>query len=302
MAYQKPEYIDASPTGDSVKTAILKTDANVDDIYWALNDLAAKIPGALQPQEMLDAIKTVDGAGSGLDADYLRGQGPEAFAAAVHGHDLVTQTSPGFMSAADKLKLDNIDEATDNMTGQEIVAALVACGCSGDGSGTDMDMLDGKHASEFALLNHDHLVATRTANGFMSAADKDKLDGIPPGGGQMTGQEIVAAIINDGAGGSGSGLDADKLDGYDHTAFSPYNHGHPVATDTDSGFMSSSDKTKLDDVVPSSYDVVLGTVPERSPSDGRIKAGYALSVYKTDNSGDFVNLAAYDGGGDYLSG
>ena len=249
MAYQKHYYLDASQGGDSVKDAVLKTDYNVDDIFWALNDIASKIPGALQPQDMLDAIKTVDGAGSGLDADYLRGQAPDSFAPVVHTHDLVTGAVAGFMSPADKTKLDGISEGG-QMTGQEILTALAPV--DGEGSGLNADQLDGYHANAFAFSGHTHNVASQASNGFMSATDKQKLDDIPPGGGQMTGAEILAALAP--VDGSGSGLDADYLDGF-HASTS-YEE-NTIAVRADSGDLDIGKRMRLYDPSYSYYAYIM---------------------------------------------
>ncbi len=64
----------------------------------------------------------------------------------------------------------------DSMTGSEILAALAPV--DGSGSGLDADLLDGNHASAFASASHTHATATSSTDGFMSAADKSKLDGI----------------------------------------------------------------------------------------------------------------------------
>lgn len=57
-----------------------------------------------------------------------------------------------------------------------------------------------------------HPVATPSADGFESAADKTKLDGIEPSATvDQTAAEILAALLT--VDGTGSGLDADKLDG-----------------------------------------------------------------------------------------
>lgn len=58
------------------------------------------------------------------------------------------------------------------------VNRLLHTGDTGSGKGLDADTLDGKHASSFALNNHTHTVATTSANGFMTAADKTKLNSI----------------------------------------------------------------------------------------------------------------------------
>lgn len=48
--------------------------------------------------------------------------------------------------------------------------------------------------------------------------------------------------------GSGSGLDADLLDGQHAAAFAAASHTHPDATASASGFMSAADKVKLDGI------------------------------------------------------
>ncbi len=43
-------------------------------------------------------------------------------------------------------------------------------------NGGNADMVDGKHASDFAQASHSHNAATTSAAGFLSAADKTALD------------------------------------------------------------------------------------------------------------------------------
>lgn len=80
--------------------------------------------------DVLDKIKTVDGTGSGLDADLLDGKEASEF---------VLGTS--YTDAAVLNKIKNVD---------------------GTNSGLDADLLDGKHASEFQLTAD--MVSTNTAN------------------------------------------------------------------------------------------------------------------------------------------
>ena len=68
----------------------------------------------LSAQDILDLIKTVDGSGSNLDADLLRGNEPTAFATSVHGHSDSTPLEPGFQSPTDKIKLDGIATNANN--------------------------------------------------------------------------------------------------------------------------------------------------------------------------------------------
>jgi hypothetical protein len=309
------------------------------------------------------------GAGSGLDADLLDGNHASAFALASHTHPDATTTASGFMSAADKAKLDGIEpgaEVNQNAfsqvkVGSATIAAdsktdvleiasgsnialtadesndkvTIAVSPQGAGSGLDADLLDGQHASAFALASHSHPNATPSSHGFMSAADKTKLDGIEAGaqvnqnafsrvivgstnidagsatdalrliaGANITltpdasNKSITIAASGGGGGGgggsgygtisagsatltadpgdtltiqgqspitvtgnaatdtvtigiqtgSGSGLDADTVDGMHAANFAPASHTHPDATTTASGFMSAADKSKLDSV------------------------------------------------------
>lgn len=64
-------------------------------------------------QEILDAVKRVDGSGSGLDADLLDNLNSTDFASASHvgsrnGHPLATTTADGFIAGTDKGKLDTL--------------------------------------------------------------------------------------------------------------------------------------------------------------------------------------------------
>lgn len=88
------------------------------------------------------------------DADFTTHQG----GGAVSAHGVVTTTVSGFMSAADKLKLDGIQ----------------------DGAG--LNIIDPADALELVSSGvtslHRHPTVDATRKGFMSAAEKSKLDGI----------------------------------------------------------------------------------------------------------------------------
>ena len=160
------------------------------------------------------------------------------------GIDTATQTSKGAMSSADKAKLDGIESgATGDQTAAEILTALKTV--DGSGSGLDADLLDGvEHRG--AGGTSEHPVATTSQAGFMSTSDKSKLNGIESGAtADMTAQEILDAVKT--VDGSGSGLDADLLDGVSHRG-SGGTSEHPAATTTEAGFMSKDDKSKLDGI------------------------------------------------------
>jgi len=132
----------------------------------------------------------------------------------------------------------------------------------GEGSGLDADMVDGRHAAAFALASHIHPDATSMVSGFMSASDKAKLDSIEEGAevnqnafsNVVVGTTTIAAdnktdTLELAAGanisltpnavsdrvtiavapqGSGSGLDADMVDGQHASAFAPASHEHTL--------------------------------------------------------------------------
>lgn len=124
-------------------------------------------------QEILDALKTVDGAGSGLDADLLDGSQHRGLGGAEHA--LVTPADHGFMAALDKLKLDGVEAgATADQTAAEILAAVKTV--DGPGSGLDADTVDGKHANELsadpATINHNLLAGLFGASPYYHLSTK----------------------------------------------------------------------------------------------------------------------------------
>ena len=88
--------------------------------------------------------------------------------------DAATATAPGFMSAADKVKLDGIAEGANKTV---VDAALDAGSANPVQNKAVKAALDGKAGTA---------VATTSANGLMSAADKTKLDGVEAGANKTT--------------------------------------------------------------------------------------------------------------------
>ena len=92
-----------------------------------------------------------------------------------------TQSTPGYMSAADKAKLDGV-EAGANKT---IVDAALDAGSANPVQNKAVKAaLDGKAGTA---------VATTSANGLMSAADKAKLDGVEAGANKTTVDAVLDA-------------------------------------------------------------------------------------------------------------
>lgn len=213
-------------------------------------------------EEKLDVAHNHDGLYQPVDAaltalaalnDTPVGAGADQVAYGNHSHaPAIAGVEDGFMSGADKAKLDGIEAAaTADQTGSEIVAAIdanlgstawqsTAAHASSHGSGqsdavtiaqsqvtnltTDLagkaaashnhagvyqpldtaltalsglnDTPVGAGAGQVAAGNHSHAPATpNVEDGFLSASDKAKLDGIEAGAtADQTGEEMVAAI------------------------------------------------------------------------------------------------------------
>ena len=88
--------------------------------------------------------------------------------------DTATATAPGFMSAADKAKLDGISAGANKTV---VDAALDAGSANPVQNKAVKTALDGKAGTA---------VATTSTNGLMSAADKTKLDGVEAGANKTT--------------------------------------------------------------------------------------------------------------------
>ncbi|MBZ4417617.1 hypothetical protein [Myxococcus sp. RHSTA-1-4] len=103
------------------------------------------------------------------DSQFLEGRAAVTFANANHGHATATSTTDGFMSAADKAKLDTPATAySDGLTASGTpLTVRVSFPTSGGTNGTSRNA---------ARADHSHATATTSAAGFMSAADKAKLD------------------------------------------------------------------------------------------------------------------------------
>jgi hypothetical protein len=174
--------------------------------------------------EIHDLLITVDGVGTGVDGDLLDGQ------------------QGSFYQNADNLDSGTIPAARFNDTSH------------GNRAGGSL-----------------HAVATQSVDGFLLSSDKSKLDAIEAGAtADQTPSEILTAIKT--VDGAGSALDGDLLDGqqgsfYQNATnittgtlpaarFNNTSHGsrgggslHAVATQSIAGFMSATDKAKLDGLI-----------------------------------------------------
>ena len=97
---------------------------------------------------------------------------------ATHSHDAATQSAAGFMSAADKKKLDGVASGANSIT--------VDSGLSSTSTNPVQNKVINSALAGKAASSHGHSNATTGAAGFMSASDKSKLDGIASGANAYT--------------------------------------------------------------------------------------------------------------------
>ncbi len=214
-------------TGDTLRVAFAKLNANDAELF------AAMAAEELTAAEILAKLLTVDGAGSGLDADLLDGQSSAAFAQAVHSH---AQSEITGLTAALAAKLDASD-----YTAADVRTKLLTV--DGAGSGIDADLLDGLSSAAFAAAAHAHAIADVTG---LQAALDSKL-----AASAYTAADVLSKLLT--VDGPGSGLDADTLDGVSSAGFAQASHTHAqsevtglVAALAAKGDLSSSASVSVD--------------------------------------------------------
>ncbi len=195
------------------------------------NWVGPQVPGAFDgigyntPQEALNAIKEVDGANSGLDADLLDGFDSAAFLQNGGQVLALVLAADGAGSGLDADTLDGHDSGAFVRTAAELLALLLTT--DGAGSGIDADRLDGHDSTEFINVTDPATAAQllnllSTVDGDGSGLDVDALDGL---GGEAflkaadpaTAAEILNLLIT--VDGAGSSLDADLIDGLHASQF-----------------------------------------------------------------------------------
>ena len=128
------------------------------------------------PEEVLAALRTVDGTGSLVDADALDGHDSSEF---VRGAgqllDLLTSVD-GSGSGVDADRLDGLDSAQFVTEAGQVLNLLMTV--DGPGSGIDADRLDGLDSSELLVDADRVLDLLKTVDGPGSGVDADRLDGL----------------------------------------------------------------------------------------------------------------------------
>ncbi len=165
---------------DDIRRLRVTDPANADTVFnplfrRILNNIRALFRDKFNRSEftkenILGKLTGGSGAGTGLDADTVDGKHASAFASTA----VATQSANGLFSAADKRKLDGVQAGATNYVHPTSHPATMITGL-----GNAAKMNTGTTAGTVAAGNHTHAAATQTAAGFMSAADKKKVDTIP---------------------------------------------------------------------------------------------------------------------------
>ena len=200
---------------------------------------------ANQGRVLKNLIDNIDVGNIDVDLSdyYTKEEVNNSFASSNHNHSVATTSASGFMSAADKTKLDGITASADSVSFTRSLTAGTKVGTiTINGTGTDI----------YCQTNTDttYSNATTSASGLMSASDKSKLDGITASADSVSftrsltaGTKVGTITIN----GTATDLYSEKN--------TDTNTTYSNATTSASGLMSASDKSKLDGITASADSV-----------------------------------------------
>lgn len=224
-------------------------------------------------------------APSAARSDHTHGHGDQAGGTL---HAPATAAAPGFMSNADKSKLDGVEPGA-TATPLSGAAPPSVAAASSAGTGTSAARGDHTHGHGDQAGGTLHATATPASPGFMSDADKGKLDGITPG---ATVTPLSGAAPPNVASASGAGSDTSAARA-DHT----HGHGdqaggtlHATATPATPGFMSNADKGKLDGIAPGATATPLSSTPPPNVAAAS-GAGSNTSAARSDHTHGHGNQA-----------
>lgn len=237
------------------------------DSIWRENDLTRVLTDDLNTMDTLiagkaDSDHNHDGSYSALSHTHTE------YAAATHNHD-------DLYAAKTHETNTNIHVTSTEKTDWNSKAA------GNHNHDTEYAGIDHTH-TDYSGINHTHSTASTTAAGFISAADKSKLDGIEAGATAYTHPTTHPASMITGLPTSlpANGGNADTVDNchasdfasaihdhdsdyaaishnhngtyaaasHAHTEYSSTSHSHNTATTEAAGFMSGTDKAKLNGI------------------------------------------------------
>ena len=250
----------------SNQIGIRSTNTYVNSTFSSNNYLQGQLSTKLSSSsytasDVLTKIKTVDGSGSGLDADTLDGIQGSGFLQTSGGTltGALSGTSLSLSSSASGTKFTGTAQSTTAPTTDD--AKFDGFGVQGnrttnpiyihnEGAGGVRISSNATLGTQNGILVKDtvtdisgNLTISGTVDGRDIATDGSKLDGIESGAtADQTASEILTAIKT--VDGSGSGLDADTLDGQHGSYYAQYDHFRSLGTtaftgtNTTAGMMS----------------------------------------------------------------
>lgn len=185
---------------------------------WGNHASAGYLPStSYTAADVLAKVKTVDGSGSGLDADLLDGQHASAFAPASHTHSYLPLTG----KAADSDKLDGLDSTAymrddgwntspgQDANTQPTMKSDFSYSNNAPHTGDLIRFGGGGYSLQLSsAYSGGNALSFRTRNGDNNTWNPWR------------------KVWHDGNDGSGSGLDADLLDGNHASAFALASHTH----------------------------------------------------------------------------
>ncbi len=260
----------------------------------------------------------------GLNAEKLNGQPGSYYSPSTHVHAVVTTTANGFMANTDKTKLDSIAAGAEV---NQSAFSNVKVGTTTIQADAATDVLELKAGTGITLTpdatndavtiavtqdGHSHLAATTSAAGFISAADKVKLDGIAASA--EVNQNAFSTIVAGGVSavadakqdtftinaGAGITITGDAANDACTIAVTANGHTHTDATTSAAGFMAPAMVTKLNGVAAGAQtnqnafsNVLVGatTVAADSATDTLELAAGANITLTPDATNDRVTIA-----------
>ena len=195
-------------------------------------------------------------------------------------HAAATTAVAGFMSAADKTKLDGVAVSATNTPLSSSLPSTIAA-ASGIGGATTAARADHAHAHGAQSDPTMHSAATTGANGFMSSADKTKLDGIAAGATStpLTSATPASVGVTNVVGVAATAARADHA--HAHGAQTDGSL-HAAATTAVAGFLSSTDKTKLDGVAAGATNTPLSSAAAQAVGTSS-SAGVSTDAARADH-------------------
>ena len=241
---------------------------------------------ANQGRVLKNLIDNIDVGNIDVDLSdyYTKEEVNNSFASSNHNHSVATTSASGFMSAADKTKLDGITASADSVSFTRSLTAGTKVGTiTINGTGTDI----------YCQTNTDttYSNATTSASGLMSASDKSKLDGITASADSVSftrsltaGTKVGTITIN----GTATDLYCEKN--------TDTNTTYSNATTSASGLMSASDKSKLDGITASADSVSFSRSLTAGTKVGTITInGTATDLYCQTNTDTTYSVVGANG-------